>query len=81
MEYRGRLFGKIAGKYLEVSHTSEFSKMNFLVTTDTEPPFFTDWFTSENIFNAEVGMVVYNLRNNTYTTDGMIWNCIETDHL
>lgn len=42
---------------------------------------FTDWFDSENHFNASVGMVVYDLYEELYTIDGVTWHTIERDHL
>ena len=53
----------------------------YLITTKTGEPFFTDWFDPENNFNAEAGMVVYDLFNYLYTTDGKNWKDIQEDHL
>ena len=55
--------------------------MRYLITTNIEPPFLSDWFYAEHHFNAEVGMVVYNLAKGVYTTDGEKWEQIEEDHL
>jgi hypothetical protein len=55
--------------------------MRYLITTKNQPPFFSDWFDAENLFNAEVGMVVYDLAKGVYTTDGEKWEEIEEDHL
>ena len=55
--------------------------MRYLITTNVQPPFFTDRFDSENHFNAEVEMVVYDLAKGVYTTDGEKWEEIEEDHL
>ena len=46
-----------------------------------QSPFLTDWFEPENHFNSEVGMIVYDLHKNQFTTDGKIWKEIEVDHL
>ena len=53
----------------------------YLITTNIQPPFFSDWFDAKNHFNAEVGMVVYDLAKGVYTTDGEKWEEIEEDHL
>ena len=55
--------------------------MRYLITTNIQPPFLSDWFDAENNFNAEVGMVVYDLAKGVYTTDGEKWEQIEEDHL
>jgi hypothetical protein len=55
--------------------------MRYLITTNIQPPFFSDWFDAKNLFNAEVGMVVYDLVKGVYTTDGEKWEEIEEDHL
>ena len=55
--------------------------MRYLITTNVQPPFLTEWFYAENHFNAEVGMVVYDLAKGIYTTDGEKWEEIEEDHL
>jgi hypothetical protein len=39
--------------------------------------FYTNWFDAENHFNAELGMVVYNLIKHIYTTDGINWSEIK----
>ncbi len=55
--------------------------MQYLITTKDNPPFLTKWFDAENNFNSELGMVVYDLINNKYTTNGIDWADIEFDHL
>ena len=55
--------------------------MNYLVTVKGEEPFYTDWFDSKNFFNHEIGMVIYNLYDKTYTVDGENWNAILFDSL
>ena len=55
--------------------------MRYLITTNNQPPFLTDWFDSENNFSLSVNMVVYDLFHKKYTTDGIIWNDIAIDHL
>jgi hypothetical protein len=54
--------------------------MQYLITTKTEEPFFTDWFDPKNDFNAKAGMVVYDLYYGLYTTDGKNWKEINEDH-
>ena len=57
-------------------------KMRYLITTkEVKSPFLTDWFDSENNFNSDVEMIVYDLYKNEFTTDGKIWHKIEVDHL
>ncbi len=53
--------------------------MNYLVLPETLDPFYTNWFDAEN--NFVDGMVVFNLLNHTYTTDGINWYKVKQDHL
>lgn len=54
----------------------------YLITTkETYEPFFTEWFDTENHFNPDLDMIVYDLYNHKYTTDGNTWHNIESDHL
>lgn len=53
--------------------------MRYLVTMKAEPPFFTMWFEYENHYQD--GMIVYDLFNSLYTTDGKTWEPVETDEL
>jgi len=56
--------------------------MRYLITTkEVKSPFLTDWFDPENHFNPDVEMIVYDLYNYEFTTDGKIWHKIEVDHL
>jgi len=55
--------------------------MNYLITMDDAPPFFTNWFDAENNFRDDINMVVYDLLSGAYTTDGTTWLEIEEDHL
>lgn len=56
--------------------------MRYLITTKkTYSPFLTKWFEPENHFNSDLDMVVYDLVENKYTTDGKKWHDIEVDHL
>lgn len=55
--------------------------MRYLITTKNEPPFLTKWFEPDNHFNHELGMIAYDLSENTYTIDGINWLEIEIDHL
>ncbi len=52
--------------------------MNFLVTIKEQAPFFTDYCDVE-MFCED--MVVYDLVNQEYSTDGLNWYEIEIDHL
>ena len=53
--------------------------MTYLVTQPNYAPFLTNWFDSENHFTED--MVVYNLLNNSYTTNGIEWIELNIDHL
>ena len=53
--------------------------MKYLIYKPEHEPFYTNWFDAENNF-AE-GMVVFDLINNSYTSDGIVWREIESDHL
>ena len=59
--------------------------MRYLIVTNIllsgQAPFLTDYFSSENDFNEEFEMVVYDLYTNEYTKDGENWHDIEIDHL
>jgi len=55
--------------------------MRYLITAKDLEPYLTQWYTSENVFNPEIGMVVYDLVKDIYTTDGEEWKEIEMDHL
>ena len=56
--------------------------MRYLVTTkEAYAPFLTEWFDYENHFNPDLGMVVFDLLNCKYTTDGKNWVDINIDHL
>jgi hypothetical protein len=55
--------------------------MRYLITTNTQGPFFTNWFDSLNHFSKDVGMVVYDLVAQRYTTNGIDWREIEEDSL
>jgi len=55
--------------------------MRYLITTKESQPFLTDWFDSENHFNKEVEMIVYDLVKHQFTIDGVNWLPIEIDHL
>lgn len=53
----------------------------YLVTTQDNDPFFTQFFNPENHFVPDVRMVVYDLISRLYTDDGEEWFPIEVDHL
>ena len=53
----------------------------YLVTTKGDEPFFTQFFTPENHFVPDGGMVVYDLVDRLYTDDGEEWFPIEVDRL
>ena len=56
--------------------------MRYLITTkEVKSPFLTQWFEPENHFNEDVEMIVYDLVECKFTTDGKIWHDIEIDHL
>lgn len=55
--------------------------MRYLITAKNSDPFLTKWFDPENHFNIDLDMVVYDLSENKYTTNGTNWIEIEIDHL
>ena len=55
--------------------------MRYLFVIKNEPPFLSPWFDAENHFEDNIGMVVCDLVNFKYTTDGTTWNDMEIDHL
>jgi hypothetical protein len=52
----------------------------YLITTNTCAPFLTRYY-QDDMFNIEVGMIVYDLITYQYTIDGLNWMDIEKDHL
>lgn len=57
--------------------------MQYLITyTDLRfYPFYTKWYEYENHFSEDSGMVVFDLINHLYTTNGKDWQSIPEDHL
>lgn len=55
--------------------------MRYLVITSTYEPFRTDWFDSGNNYNEDIDMIVFDLWNNKYTSDGKTWQEIVCDQL
>lgn len=53
--------------------------MNYLIQPKDSEPFLTNWFQYPNHYLE--GMVVYDLVNAMYTTNGIDWKPIATDHL
>ena len=53
--------------------------MNYLITHHNFEPFYTNWFEYPNHYLE--GMTVFNLLDNTYTTNGIDWKEITEDHL
>lgn len=52
----------------------------YLITTNIRAPFLTRYYQSD-MFNIEVGMIIYDLTSGQYTIDGINWMDIEEDHL
>jgi hypothetical protein len=55
--------------------------MRYLVTTNCYEPFYTEWFDPENNFNKAAEMVVFDLYEKKYMTDGKTWHVIPEDNL
>lgn len=55
--------------------------MRYLITSNKAEPYFTDWYDYPNLWNPDIGMIVYDLFAGEYTTDGKIWKEIICDHL
>lgn len=53
----------------------------YLITIPNKEPFLSHWFDADNHFNAELGMVVFDLANGLYTTDGKNWKELNENHL
>lgn len=53
--------------------------MRYLVVTENEEPFFSNWFQPENHFVK--GMKVFDILLSKYTVNGIDWNEIQIDHL
>lgn len=52
--------------------------MRYLIHPKDSEPFLTMWFYEDK---HELGMIVYNLWNQTYTTNGTDWKPIAVNHL
>lgn len=52
----------------------------YLITGDGIEPFTTDWF-DETYYNHHINMVVYDLHNDLFTSDGVIWQKYNRDNL
>lgn len=56
--------------------------MRYLITyAEIHTPFLTEWFQAENHWQEGVGMVVYDLQKEMFTTDGQNWRELEKDCL
>ena len=63
-----------------ITHFNAFERMKYLVCyTGNKDAFFTNWFDAENHFVD--GMVVFNVHQYVYTTDGTTWLPIKEDML
>lgn len=54
--------------------------MRWIVIPKALPPYFTDYFISENVWNDSIFQVI-DLGLKLYTTDGELWIELEEDHL
>jgi hypothetical protein len=55
--------------------------MKYLIITKNNQPFYTEWFYSENHFNKEDMICVFDLLERKHTFDGKTWIETEVDHL
>jgi len=56
--------------------------MRYLIyTSHNKKPFFTKWFNPSSHFRADLGMIVIDNNNNSYTIDGWTWEPIPEDEL
>jgi len=53
--------------------------MRYLITIPDLEPFLTNWYSFEN--NYVSGMVIYDLYNSTYSTDGETFTPLKEDSL
>ena len=57
--------------------------MRYLITF-TKPgnePFLTRWFDYDNHYNPDLGMIIFDLEYELYSTNGKDWQSIPQDHL
>ena len=54
--------------------------MRYLIITNIQAPFITDYFDFENQYNYEIGMIVFDLKEMKYIDGAGIWYEIEEDH-
>ena len=52
-----------------------------IITKEVASPFLTEWFEPENHFNPDIEMIVYDLVEFKFTTDGKVWRNIKVDQL
>lgn len=52
--------------------------MRYLITLEGHEPFLTHWFEPDKFVS---GMVVFDLKDFTFTEDGINWKKIQIDHL
>lgn len=57
------------------------TNMRYLIATKGFSPFLSKWFEPENHFNQELEMIVYDLVECKFTTDGIVWQEIPIDTL
>jgi hypothetical protein len=55
--------------------------MRYLITSNADNPYLTNWFSPQNHYIVNIGMVVYDLAKQVFTADGKSWQPIEIDHL
>ena len=55
--------------------------MRYLITGVGFTPFFSERFDSENHFNSDLKMIVFDFKEKKYTNDGLTWIFLEFDHL
>ena len=78
-----RIFAGVENKSInKIKKQIFFMEARYLITTkEVKSPFLTKWFEPENHFNPDIEMIVYDLVECKFTTDGKTWHDIEIDHL
>lgn len=55
--------------------------MNKYLIIGDEDPFFTNYYTKENCWKDNIGMLVIDIKKGLFTEDGSTWKEVEEDNL
>ncbi|HEY5590649.1 MAG TPA: hypothetical protein VIK55_06485 [Paludibacter sp.] len=55
--------------------------MKYLVITNDNQPFYTNWFDYENLYNSDIMVCIFDLESGKHTLNGTDWIETLVDHL